>query len=81
MTDKFDPSNVDWNKVRREMNQANNHLRTAEQEIAKGFTAPGNDLASLAIGTQLPHDVDELVKGLTSSSSYLRNGTMNYIPE
>jgi hypothetical protein len=82
----FNKDDVDWGKVRRNLVQANDALGNAESEIANGFEDAdelqhNNDLTQLALGSDdIPHDIDELIKGVTSSSSYLRNGTMNYIP-
>jgi len=79
----FDKSEVDWSKVRRKLSQANNALRAAEAEMAEGFTdeVDGDDLTQLAYNADdIPHDIDELLKGVTNSSSHLRNGTLNYIP-
>lgn len=78
----FDKSEVDWSKVRRKLAQANNALQAAEDEMSQGFVdVEGNDLTQLAYtADDIPHDVDELIKGVTNSSSHLRNGTMNYIP-
>lgn len=78
----FDKSEVDWSKVRRKLAQADDALRAAEAEMANGFVdVEGDDLTQLAYtADDIPHDVDELIKGVTNSSSHLRNGTMNYIP-
>lgn len=79
----FDSNEVDWGKVRRNLNQANNNLQVAEREIAQGFDEgiDGGDLPRLIHNADaIPHNVDELCKGVTTASSYLRNGTLNYIP-
>lgn len=76
----YDKDEVDWSKVRRKLIQANDALADAEAELATGFDGDG-DLTQLAFtADDIPHDVDELIKGVTNSSSHLRNGTMNYIP-
>lgn len=77
----YDKDAVDWRTVRRKLIQANDALADAEAEMAKGFDGDG-DLTQLAFtADDIPHDVDELIKGVTNSSSHLRNGTMNYIPD
>lgn len=80
---EYDTDSVDWTKVARSLRDANNSLRAAEQEIASGidgFEPITDDEVSALMQADLPHEIDELVKGVTNSSSYLRNGTMNYIP-
>jgi len=78
---EYDADSVDWSKVERNLVQANEALRKAEQEIASGFSEDGH-LSQLIIDADgVPRDVDELIKGVTNSSSYLRNGTMNFIPD
>lgn len=80
---EFDDNDVDWNKVARALRDANNSLAEAEREIAEGidgFDSFDDDAVSEIMQADLPHDVDELVKGVTNASSWLRNGTMNYIP-
>lgn len=78
----YEKDAVDWRKVQRKLVQANDALADAEAEMASGFTDDGDgDIIQIALNADdMPHDVDELIKGVTNSSSYLRNGTMNYIP-
>lgn len=80
----YDTSDPDWGKVEKKLRQIDRLLAEVEGEIACGFEefdANNNDLTQLAMNADdIPHDIDELIKGVTNSSSYLRNGTMNYIP-
>lgn len=79
----YDSADVDWNKVARALRDANNSLAEAEAEIAtgiNGFDQFDDDAVSELMQADLPHDIDELSKGVTNASSWLRNGTLNYIP-
>jgi len=78
---EFNQEDVDWHEVSRKMKQALQNLEAAEAEIVEGFENPESDLtATMMESDDVPHDVDELVKGLTNSRSWLDNGTLNYIP-
>lgn len=80
----YDTSEPDWDTVEQKLSQINRLFKEVEGEIACGFEdfhADNNDLTTLAMdANNIPRDVDELIKGVTNSSSYLRNGTMSYIP-
>lgn len=79
---EFNSDEVDWQNVEENLRTAEAALQRAEDEVNNGFEQPERTLSqSASQASSIEHKINELIKSITNSSSYLRNGSLEYIPE